>query len=94
MSDYIIVKSPKKRRFRDSKEEYQIPDLDEVYRERKESLDRLVKVMEEYKKLDKKEDKKPQGKTFTFTEGLLLAFIFQYTLGPMISAALKAQGLH
>jgi len=93
MSDYIIVKKPKKRRFRTQEDEFVIPDLAEVYREKKASLDNLAKVMEEYKKLEKKDEKKPQGHTFTFTEGLLLAFILQYTLGPMISAALKAQGL-
>lgn len=93
MTDYIIVKKPKKRSFRreESVEEFTLVDL---LRKNKEERDALEKFLEEQKKLTKKpEDNKPKPHTFTFTEGLLLAFLFQYTIGPMISAALKAQGL-
>lgn len=89
--NYIIVKKPKRRKSE--------PDFDEVnivdyVRRRKEELADIEKFLEEQKKLTKKpEDNKPKAHAFTFTEGLLLAFLFQYTIGPMISAALKAQGL-
>ena len=88
--NYIIVKKPKRRKSE--------PDFDEVnivdyVRRRKEELADIEKFLEEQKKLNKKPEEKPKGHAFTFTEGLLLAFLFQYTLGPMISAALKAQGL-
>lgn len=90
--DYIVVKKPKKRRFR-SEESIEEISLTDIIRKRKEELTELEKFLEEQKKLNKKDDPKPKGHAFTFTEGLLLAFLFQYTLGPMISAALKAQGL-
>lgn len=46
------------------------------------------KKREENKKRDY-----PKEHRFTFTEGMLLAFVFQYVFGPSISAALKAYGV-
>ena len=40
-----------------------------------------------------KEKKEPKTHRFTFTEGMLMAFMVQYFLGPMIHAYLHAQGL-
>jgi hypothetical protein len=92
MSEYVIVKKPKKRRFsrEESIEEFTLVDL---LRKKKEETKALEDFLKEQQKIEKKDEKKPQGRTFTFTEGLLLAFILQYTLGPAISAMLKAQGL-
>lgn len=93
MSDYIIVKKPKKRRF-SRNEDVDEFSLVELLRRKKEEAKALEDFLKEQEKLSKKDDpRKPQVRVFTFTEGLLLAFILQYTLGPMISAALKTQGL-
>jgi len=40
-----------------------------------------------------KEKEKPKTHRFTFTEGMLLAFMAQYFLGPAIHAFLHTQGL-
>jgi hypothetical protein len=89
MSEYIIVK---RRQRRDHERAIDLPTLDELYRRKMEELTELEKVRKEF--ADKEKSKHaPKGHTFTFVEGLLLAFLFQYTLGPIISAALKAQGL-
>lgn len=94
MSDYIIVKKPKKRRFSRNEESVDEFSLVELLRRKKEEAKALEDFLKEQEKLNKKDGpNKPQVRTFTFTEGLLLAFILQYTLGPMISAALKTQGL-
>lgn len=87
MSDYIIVK-----RRRRNERNYDIPSLDELYRQRKEELDQIDKIRKEFEEKNKQKHP-PKTHTFTFTEGLLLAFLAQYTLGPIISAYLKAQGL-
>src|ERR1043165_4984448 len=94
MSDYIIVKKPKKRRFRREEPEVNEFSLVELLRKKKEETEALENFLKEQEKLKKKDDpKKPQGHTFTFTEGLLLAFMAQWFLGPMLSAFLKTQGL-
>lgn len=69
------------------------PDIDLVtlLRKKKEEAEILEKFLKETKKEEKKE---PKGHSFTFTEGLLLAFMAQYFLGPVISAVMKANGLH
>jgi hypothetical protein len=95
MSDYIIVKRPKKRRFRrdepESVDEFTLVDL---LRKKKEEAKALEDFLKEQEKLNKKEDKQtPKPHAFTFTEGLLLAFMAQWFLGPMLSSFLKTQGL-
>ena len=63
---------------------------------KKEELDGLGALLKAEKELaEKKElEKKPKPHAFTFTEGMLLAFMAQYFLGPIISNTLKAYGVH
>lgn len=95
MSDYIIVKKPKKRRFRREEEFVDEFTLVDLLRKKKEEAKALEDFLKEQEKLNKKDDKpsSPKPMTFTFTEGLLLAFMAQWFLGPMLSAFLKTQGL-
>lgn len=94
MTEYIIVKKPtRKRRYRDEEVSVSLAD---IYKDKKEELDGLGALLKAEKEAaEKKEaDKKPKPHTFTFTEGLLLAFMAQYFLGPVISNTLRAYGVH
>lgn len=98
MTEYIIVKKPKRRRFRREEVEMEAVDLSlaDVYKKKKEELDGLGALLKAEKEdSEKKEaDKKPKPHSFTFTEGMLLAFMAQYFLGPVISKTLQAYGVH
>ena len=52
----------------------------------------FLEEREKRSKEKSKEKEKPKTHRFTFTEGMLLAFMAQYFLGPMIHAYLHAQG--
>lgn len=94
MTEYIIVKKPK-RRFRRDRDETPFKEfsLVDVLRQQKEETKALEDFLKEQDKLNKKDDHKPKPHQFTFTEGLLLAFMAQYFLGPAIHASLKAYGV-
>jgi len=53
----------------------------------------FLEEREKKSKEKNKEKDKPKQHRFTFTEGMLIAFMAQYFLGPMIHAYLHAQGL-
>lgn len=91
MSEFIIVKNPRYKRRRER--QYDLPTIDELYRQKQEELQQLEKVRKEFVDAEKKKHEPRKGHTFTFTEGMLLAFMAQFFLGPTISAFLKAQGL-
>lgn len=94
MTEYIIVKKPtRKRRYRDEEVSVSLAD---IYKDKKEELDGLGALLKAEKEAaEKKEaDKKPKPHVFTFTEGLLLAFMAQYFFGPIISNTLRAYGVH
>jgi hypothetical protein len=95
MTEYIIVKKPKKRRFRSEEVPVESMSLVDLLRAKKEEVKALEDFWKEQEKLNKKDDKKDAAKPhqFTFTEGLLLAFMAQYFLGPVINASLKAYGV-
>lgn len=94
MSEYIIVRKPKKRRFRNEEASVEQFSLVDILRQKKEEVKALEDFWKEQEKLNKKEDKKENKvHVFTFTEGLLMAFMAQYFLGPVIHATLHAYGV-
>lgn len=94
MSEYIIVRKPKKRRFRKEEPTTEFSLVD-VLRQQKEETKALEDFLKEQEKLNKKDDKKEmKAHQFTFTEGMLLAFFAQYLLGGPLSMMLKAYGVH
>lgn len=84
-------KEPKTRFGRKKEKEF---DLVSLLRKKKEEAELLEKFLKDQEKINKKEDKKEvKAHVFTFTEGLLMAFMAQYFLGPAIHAGLHAYGV-
>lgn len=97
MTEYMIVKKPKRRRFRrDDEMEAVDLSLADVYKQKKDELDGLGALLKAEKEAAEKKEKEktPKPHAFTFTEGMLLAFMAQYFLGPIISNTLRAYGVH
>lgn len=95
MTEYIIVKKPK-RRFRRNPEETSMENISlvDLLRHKKEEVKALEEFWKEQEKINKKDDpKKGKEHQFTFTEGLLLAFFLQYTLAGPGHGILKAIGV-
>lgn len=93
MTEYIIVKKPKRRRFRREESSEDTISFEEMLRRRKEEFEALEKFMKEQDKANKSKYEPKGGRMFTFAEGMLLAFMFQYVFGPSLHAVLKSQGL-
>lgn len=70
-------------------------DLVALLRQKKEEADLLEKFLKEQEKLNKKEEKKEgKGHSFTFAEGIILAYAAQFVIGPLYKVALVNLGVH
>lgn len=71
-------------------------DLVALLRQKKEEADLLEKFLKEQEKLGKKEEKKEEkkGHSFTFAEGIILAYAAQFIIGPLYKVALINMGIH
>ena len=83
--------APKKSKMKRKNKEF---DLVERLRQMKEEAELLEKFLEDQKKLAKKDDKdKPKPHSFTFAEGMILAYAAQFVLGPLYKIALIRLGV-
>lgn len=82
--------TPKKKMKRRNKEF----DLVERLRQMREETELLEKFLKEQEKLNKKDDKKPEGYKFTFAEGIVMAYAAQFILGPLYKVFLLHLGVH
>lgn len=92
MTEYIIVKKPKRRaRQEDTADHFNLVD---VLRQKQEEAEFLDKYIKDREKLGKKEEKKEiKGHTFTFAEGILLAYLAQLIIGPLYKLTLAHWGI-
>lgn len=70
-------------------------DLVGLLRKKHEEAKLLENFLKDQEKLNKKEEKKEQKvRAFTFAEGMILAFMAQFVLGPLYQHYVAALGVH
>lgn len=85
MNYYHQKPSRKKRRYGDV-------DVVELLKKKQEETKILEAFLEDQRKANL--EKQPKGHTFTFAEGMILAYVAQFVIGPLYTHYLTVLGIH
>lgn len=89
LTEYLqAFKQPKQKRWKQPKD----LDILTLLRKEQEKAEMLSKFLKDHEKLNKKEEKKAEHK-LTFAEGMILAYIASFVVGPLYKVFLVHLGV-